>query len=178
LTVYFERSRPDIVVHLAAVAGRDRSQPRNPGRIFYDNANDGLLLIEPLGGIRSQNSWLREQFVRIPIHTCPIHEDDLGTVPEEQMLPTGLAKDAVGAVGRPIGSNMGSMQSRFSRVNLMDPDNFDSNSSHVIPALIRKVLKAQAANTGYVDCLGNGNVSQNSCSSEMLPRNRASHNPV
>jgi GDP-L-fucose synthase len=90
----FPETRPEVVIHLAAQVGRNRSQPCNPGRFFYDNLVMGALMMEYA---RRHDV---EKFVALgtvccyPKHTpVPFREDDLwGGYPEETNAPYGLAK--------------------------------------------------------------------------------------
>src|SRR5438132_9552533 len=137
--------RPDIVIHLAAIVGGIGANRERPGEFFYDNLMMGAQLME-VG--RQQRI---EKFVAIgtvcayPKFTpVPFKEDDLWNgYPEETNAPYGLAKKMLlvqlDAYRKEFGFNGISLLP----VNLYGPrDNFDLESSHVIPAMIRKFHEA------------------------------------
>src|SRR6202795_5134024 len=138
-------SRPDIVIHLAAVVGGIGANRENPGRFFYDNAIMGIQLMEQarLAGVR--------KFVTVgtvcayPKFTpVPFREEDLwGGYPEETNAPYGLAKKMLLVQGQAYRDQYGFDAIYLIPVNLYGPgDNFDPASSHVIPALIKKCVDA------------------------------------
>ncbi|MBI3597172.1 MAG: GDP-L-fucose synthase [Nitrospirae bacterium] len=136
---------PHIVIHLAAKVGGIGANRENPAKFFYDNLMMGVQMMEQgrLSGV--------EKFVAIgticsyPKFTpVPFKEDDLWNgYPEETNAPYGLAKKAL-----LVQSQAYRQQYKFNSifllpVNLYGPrDNFDLNTSHVIPALVRKCIEA------------------------------------
>ncbi|MCH7811402.1 MAG: GDP-L-fucose synthase [Chloroflexi bacterium] len=156
-------SRPEIVLHLAAVVGGIGANRQNPGRFFYENAIMGLQLMEQsrVAGV--------EKFVTVgtvcsyPKHTSvPFREDDLWNgYPEETNAPYGLAKKMVLVQGQAYREQYGFNAIYLLPVNLYGPgDNFDPASSHVIPALIRKFLAARDRGDEYVTAWGTGRASR------------------
>ncbi len=154
-----EWARPDLVIHLAAVVGGIGANRENPGRFFYDNAIMGIELIEQsrLAGI--------EKFVTVgtvcsyPKFTpVPFSEDDLWDgYPEETNAPYGLAKKMLLVQGQAYRQQYGFNVVHLLPVNLYGPgDNFDPESSHVIPALIRKCVEARDSGAGSIDLWGTG----------------------
>jgi len=141
----FNDQKPDIMIHLAAVVGGIGANKENPGRFFYDNAIMGIQLIH--------EAYLRniEKFVILgticcyPKHTpVPFKEENLWDgYPEETNAPYGLAKKMLLVQSQSYRQQYGFNSIFLMPVNLYGPgDNFDLKSSHVIPALIKKVIDA------------------------------------
>ncbi len=159
----YARMRPDIVVHMAAEVGGIGANMENPGRFFYGNMAMALHMIEHarINGIR--------KFVQIgsicayPKHTpVPFKEDDLWNgYPEETNAPYGVAKKAALVMLDGYHRQYGLRSAYVLPVNLYGPgDNFDLTSSHVIPALIRKIVEAIDAGDDAIECWGTGAVSR------------------
>jgi GDP-L-fucose synthase len=154
---------PDTVIHLAAVVGGIGANRDNPGRFFYDNAIMGIQLMEQarLAGVR--------KFVTVgtvcaypKFAPVPFREDDLWTgYPEETNAPYGLAKKMLLVQGQAYRDQYGFSSIYLLPVNLYGPgDNFDPSSSHVIPALIRKMFEAKARGDDHVVAWGTGSASR------------------
>ena len=159
VTRLFDVHRPDIVIHLAAVVGGIGANRKNPGRFFYDNLMMGALLMEQarLKGL--------EKFVAIgticayPKFTpVPFREDDLWTgYPEETNAPYGMAKKMLLVQAQAYRAQWGFNAIYLLPVNLFGPrDNFNPDTSHVIPALIKKCLDAVNRREGEVEIWGTG----------------------
>jgi GDP-L-fucose synthase len=155
--------RPDLVIHLAAVVGGIGANRANPGRFFYENAIMGVELMERarLAGV--------DKFVQIgtvcsyPKFTpVPFREDDLWNgYPEETNAPYGLAKKMLLVQGQAYRAQYGFDVIHLVPVNLYGPgDNFDPQSSHVIPALIKKSVDAREAGADHIDVWGTGSASR------------------
>jgi GDP-L-fucose synthase len=155
----FDDQRPDIVIHLAAVVGGIGANRENPGRFFYDNAIMGIQLMH--------EAYLHriEKFVAIgticcyPKHTpVPFSEDNLWDgYPEETNAPYGLAKKMMLVQSQAYRQQYGLNSIFLMPVNLYGPgDNFDPESSHVIPALIRKCVEAKARGEEEIVVWGDG----------------------
>jgi GDP-L-fucose synthase len=155
--------RPQLVIHLAAVVGGIGANRENPGKFFYDNAIMGVQLMEQarLSGV--------EKFVTIgtvcayPKFTpVPFHEDSLWDgYPEETNAPYGLAKKMLLVQGQAYREQYGFNVIHLIPVNLYGPgDNFDPQSSHVIPALIKKCVDAREAGADHIDVWGTGSASR------------------
>lgn len=151
--------RPDVVIHLAAVVGGIGANRENPGRFLYDNLIMGARLIEEsrLAGVG--------KFVCIgticayPKFTpVPFREEELWNgYPEETNAPYGLAKKMLMVQLQAYRQQYGFNGVYVLPVNLYGPgDNFDHESSHVIPALIRKCLEARDRGDASVECWGTG----------------------
>jgi GDP-L-fucose synthase len=158
----YEQAQPDMIIHLAAVVGGIGANRQHPGKFFYDNAIMGLQLIEQarLSGIR--------KFVVIgtvcsyPKYTpVPFSEADLWDgYPEETNAPYGLAKKMLLVQAQAYRQEYGLNAIYLVPVNLYGPgDNFHLETSHVIPALIRKCLEAAEAEREEVIVWGTGKAS-------------------
>lgn len=142
----YKDARPDIVIHLAARVGGIGANRSNPGKYFYDNLMMGVQMME-LG--RQEGI---EKLVAIgticayPKFTpVPFKEEDLWNgYPEETNAPYGLAKKMLLVQAQAYRQQYGFNAIYLLPVNLYGPgDNFDLDSSHVIPALIRKCVEAK-----------------------------------
>jgi GDP-L-fucose synthase len=159
----YREARPDTVVHLAAEVGGIGANRDNPGRFFYANMAMGLHLIEEA---RRRGA---EKFVQVgtvcsyPKHTpVPFVEEDLWNgYPEETNAPYGIAKKALLVMLQAYRDQYGMHGAYLMPVNLYGPgDNFDLQSGHVIPALIRKCEEARIADRDEVVCWGTGGASR------------------
>jgi len=155
--------KPDLVIHLAAVVGGIGANRANPGRFFYDNAIMGIQLIEAarLAGVAK---FLTVGTVcAYPKFTpVPFHEDELWNgYPEETNAPYGLAKKMLLVQGQAYRDQYGFNAIYLLPVNLYGPgDNFDPESSHVIPALIKKCVDAREAGDAFIEAWGTGAASR------------------
>src|SRR2546422_10838853 len=149
----------DIVIHLAAKAGGIGFNRGTPGQLFFDNLMMGAQLMEEarLNGV--------DKFVGIgtvcayPKFTpVPFREDDLWNgYPEETNAPYGLAKKMLLVQSQAYRAQYGFNSIFLVPVNLYGPgDNFDLETSHVIPALIRKCVEAKELGESKVECWGTG----------------------
>lgn len=142
----FQELRPQVIIHAAAVVGGIGANLEHPGDFFYDNLIMGVQLMEQA---RLNNV---EKFTAIgtvcayPKYTpVPFHEDDLWNgYPEETNAPYGLAKKMLLVQAQAYRQQYGFNAIFLLPVNLYGPhDNFNPQSSHVIPALIKKCLDAR-----------------------------------
>ena len=159
----FDEARPDIVIHLAAVVGGIGANRENPGKFFYDNAIMGIQLMEEARCRRIEKFVSIGTVCSYPKHTpVPFREDDLWKgYPEETNAPYGLAKGMLLVQGQAYRRQYGLNAIMLLPVNLYGPgDNFDPRSSHVIPALIRKVLEAKREGRAFIDVWGSGSASR------------------
>src|SRR2546423_7706045 len=159
----FTDMRPDIVIHLAAVVGGIGANRERPGEFFYDNLIMGAQLMELA---RKRHI---EKFVAIgtvcaypKVTPIPFKEAELWNgYPEETNAPYGLAKRMLLVQGQAYREQYGLEAITLMPVNLYGPhDNFDLESSHVIPALIRKAIEAREAHSPRMVVWGTGNVSR------------------
>jgi len=149
----------DIVIHLAGKVGGIGFNREHPGQLFYDNLIMGVHLMEEA---RKKNI---KKFVAVgticaypKFTTTPFKEKDLWHgYPEETNAPYGLAKKMLLVQSQAYRQEYGFNSIYLLPVNLYGPgDNFNPTSSHVIPALIKKVLEAKEKNTPFVEVWGSG----------------------
>jgi len=159
----FRDSNPDIVIHLAAEVGGIGANREQPGRFFYANMVMGVHMIE-----EARRAGV-EKFVQLgticayPKHTpVPFREADLWNgYPEETNAPYGIAKKALLVQLQAYRAQYGFNGVYLLPVNLYGPrDNFDPASSHVIPALIRKMVEAVEDGREEVVLWGTGKASR------------------
>jgi GDP-L-fucose synthase len=151
--------RPDLLIHLAAAVGGIGANRANPGRFFYENAIMGIQLIEAARCRGLQKTVILGTICAYPKFTpVPFREEDLWNgYPEETNAPYGVAKKALLVQCQSYREQYGTNAIFLLPVNLYGPgDNFDLNSSHVIPALIRKCLDAVAARRSEIVLWGDG----------------------
>jgi len=155
----YEKARPNMVIHLAAVVGGIGANRANPGRFFYDNAVMGIQLME------YARLYEVEKFVAVgtvcayPKFTpIPFKEDDLWNgYPEETNAPYGLAKKMMLVQAQAYRAQYGFNAIYLLPVNLYGPgDNIDIETSHVIPALIRKCVEAKKNGSPEIVLWGDG----------------------
>ncbi|MDD5134762.1 MAG: GDP-L-fucose synthase [Phycisphaerae bacterium] len=159
----YDAMKPDIVIHLAAVVGGIGANREHPGKFFYENLMMGVQLIEE-GRLRNL-----EKFVAIgticayPKFTpVPFKEEDLWNgYPEETNAPYGLAKKMLLVQSQAYRQEYDFNSIFLLPVNLYGSgDNFRPESSHVIPALIKKCVDAIDSDADYIDCWGTGSASR------------------
>jgi len=153
----------DVIIHLAARVGGIGFNQKYPGTLFYENIMMGAQLME---AARRRGM---KKFVQIgtvcayPKFTpAPFKEDDLWNgYPEETNAPYGIAKKALLVMAQAYRRQYGMNIIYLLPVNLYGPkDNFDLESSHVIPALIRKFTEAVKKCDPQVVVWGTGNASR------------------
>jgi GDP-L-fucose synthase len=156
-------SRPDVIIHLAAVVGGIGANQANPGRFFYDNLIMGTQLIEQSRNAGAAKFVCVGTICAYPKHTpVPFRESELWNgYPEETNAPYGLAKKVLLVQLQAYREQYGFNGVYLLPVNLYGPgDNFDLESSHVIPALIRKCVEARRAKYPEVNCWGTGSATR------------------
>jgi GDP-L-fucose synthase len=150
---------PDAVVHLAAVVGGIGANQAHPGQFLYENAVMGLELIEACRLAGVAKTVVAGTVCAYPKH-CPVpfREEDLWDgYPEETNAPYGLAKKLLLAQAQAYRAQYGMNVVYLLPVNLFGPgDSFDLESSHVIPAMIRKFVEARQAGDIVVELWGDG----------------------
>ncbi len=143
----YQDAKPDIVIHLAAKVGGIGANRENPGKFFYDNLMMGVQMMEIGRQVGIEKFVALGTICAYPKFTpVPFKEEDLWNgYPEETNAPYGLAKKMLLVQAQAYRQQYGFNAIFLMPVNLYGPrDNFDLESSHVIPALIRKCLEAQA----------------------------------
>jgi len=156
-------SQPDLLIHLAAVVGGIGHNQKNPGKFFYDNLMMGTQLIEQSRLYGVKKFLATGTVCAYPKFTpVPFTEDDLWNgYPEETNAPYGLAKKMMLVQSQAYREQYGFNSIFLLPANLYGPgDNFDLETSHVIPALIRKCVEAQHSGAEYIEVWGSGNVSR------------------
>ncbi|BFU97055.1 MAG: GDP-L-fucose synthase [Nitrospira sp.] len=156
-------ARPDVVIHLAARVGGIGANQANPGRFFYDNLMMGTQLIE-VGRLRGIRKFVALGTICAYPKFAPIpfKEDDMWNgYPEETNAPYGLAKKMMLVQSQAYRQQYGFNSIVLFPVNLYGPrDNFDLETSHVIPALIRKCTQAMEAGSHSLTLWGDGSPSR------------------
>jgi GDP-L-fucose synthase len=151
--------RPDIIFHLAATVGGIGANRSYPGRFLYENALMGLLLMEEARKIQTKKFITIGTVCSYPkFASVPFKESDLWSgYPEETNAPYGIAKKMLLVQGQAYRQQYGFNTIYLMPVNLYGPcDNFDLESSHVIPAMIRKFVDAQEQAQPEVVLWGDG----------------------
>ena len=159
----YDDLRPDVVIHLAAEVGGIGANRLHPGRFFFANMAMGLHLIEEARRRQLQKFVQVGTVCAYPkFAKVPFCEDDIWNgYPEETNAPYGVAKKALFVMLDAYQREYGLRSAVVVPVNLYGPgDNFDPQSSHVIPALIRKCVEATASGQQMVTCWGTGSASR------------------
>ena len=149
----------DIVIHVAAVVGGIGANREHPGRFFYDNLMMGVQLMEAARQAGVKKFVATGTICAYPKFTpAPFKEEDLWNgYPEETNAPFGLAKKMLLVQAQAYRQEYGFNAIYLLPVNLYGPgDNFKPESSHVIPALIKKVYDAEQSSADHVDVWGSG----------------------
>ncbi|HEV8247234.1 MAG TPA: GDP-L-fucose synthase [Polyangiaceae bacterium] len=155
----FERERPDLVLHLAAKVGGIGANAKYPGTFFRDNMAMGLNVLEEARRAKTGKMVIAGTICAYPkFAPLPFREEDLWNgYPEETNAPYGIAKKALLVMAQAYRQEFGSNFVMLFPVNLYGPrDNFDLESSHVIPAMIRKFSNAKARGDRQVVLWGDG----------------------
>ena len=155
----FERERPDLVIHLAAKVGGIGANRTHPGTFFRDNMAMGLNVLEEARRIGTAKVVVAGTICAYPkFAAVPFREDDLWSgYPEETNAPYGIAKKSLLVMAQAYRQEFGSNFVMLFPVNLYGPrDNFDLESSHVIPAMIRKFVSATQRGEKTVTLWGDG----------------------
>ncbi len=154
-----KQEKPDIIIHAAAVVGGIGANRENPGKFFYDNLMMGVQLIEEarLSGVKKVTAigtiCAYPKFCPVPFK----EEDIWNGYPEETNAPYGLAKKMLLVQSQAYRQQYGFNSIYLLPVNLYGPgDNFAPNSSHVIPALMKKCLEAKKNGDLSIDVWGSG----------------------
>ena len=155
----YRSERPEVVIHLAAIVGGIGANRANPGKFVYENLVMGAMLLE------FARQYRVEKFVTVgticsypKFAPIPFREEDLWNgYPEETNAPYGLAKKMLLVQGQAYRQQYGMNVIHVLPVNLYGPgDSFDPDSSHVIPAVIRKCFDAIDRNLPEIVCWGDG----------------------
>lgn len=153
----------DIIIHLAAKVGGIGLNREKPGELFYDNLIIGVQLMEAARQAGVKKFVAVGTICAYPKFTkVPFNESELWNgYPEETNAPYGLAKKMLLVQAQAYRQQYGFNAIYLLPVNLYGPgDNFDPKSSHVIPALIKKVADAKDAEQGFIEVWGTGKASR------------------
>jgi GDP-L-fucose synthase len=159
----YSDTHPDLVIHLAAVVGGIGANQKNPGKFFYENLMMGVQLIEQARLHGVQKFVATGTVCAYPKFTpTPFREDDLWNgYPEETNAPYGLAKKMMLVQSESYRQQYGFNSIFLLPANLYGPgDNFNLESSHVIPALIRKCVESRDEGRPFIEVWGTGNASR------------------
>jgi len=156
-------NRPDVVIHLAAVVGGIGANRRHPGQFFYENAIMGIQLIEQARRFAVQKFVCVGTICSYPKFTpVPFKEENIWNgYPEETNAPYGLAKKMLLVQLQSYRQEFGFNGIYLLPVNLYGPhDNFNVETSHVIPAIIRKCTEARCQGSRSIVAWGTGKASR------------------
>jgi GDP-L-fucose synthase len=160
---YLQAERPDAVLHLAGRVGGIGANRRHPGSFFYANLTMGVQLVEACRRTGTGKVVVVGTVCSYP-RMCPVpfREDDLWNgYPEETNAPYGIAKKAIMVQMQSYRQEYGTRGVFLIPVNLYGPhDHLDLESNHVIPALARRLLTAQAEQQPFVSIWGTGQASR------------------
>lgn len=155
----FDAAHPDKVIHLAASCGGIGANQKNSGKFFYDNILMGVNLMEAarLNGV---SKFVQVGTVCSYPKYCPVpfkEEDIWNGYPEITNAPYGIAKRALLTMAQAYREQYNFNAVYLIPTNLYGPrDNFDSETSHVIPALIRKFVDAKRRGDSRIEAWGDG----------------------
>lgn len=155
----FVEQKPEVLIHLAAVVGGIGANRVNPGRFFYENAIMGIQLIEAARRHGVEKTVVLGTICAYPKFTpVPFREEEIWSgYPEETNAPYGIAKKALLVQCQAYRQQYGMNSIYLLPVNLYGPrDNFHAESSHVIPALIKKCVDAVRAGENEIVLWGDG----------------------
>lgn len=149
----------DLVIHLAGNVGGIGKNRELPGTLFYDNAIMGIELMEAARRNSVKKFVCLGTICSYPKYaTVPFREEDLWNgYPEETNAPYGLAKKMLLVQAQAYRQEYDFNCIYLLPVNLYGPgDNFDPRSSHVIPALIKKIIEAKEQGKNFIEVWGDG----------------------
>jgi GDP-L-fucose synthase len=155
----FDDARPELVFHLAAEVGGIGANRANPGRYWYANLMMGANVLEQVRVHEVPKLVIAGTICAYPkFAPVPFREDDLWNgYPEETNAPYGVAKKAILVGAQSYRAQYGTNAIYLLPVNLYGPrDNFDLQTSHVIPALIRKMEEAREHRDATITLWGDG----------------------
>jgi GDP-L-fucose synthase len=159
----FDETRPQIVIHLAAIVGGIEANRASPGRFFYDNLMMGVEIFEQARLHNIEKVVAIGTVCAYPKFTSvPFREEDLWNgYPEETNAPYGIAKKMLLVQAQAYRQQYGLNSIYLLPVNLYGPrDSFEPDKSHVIPALIKKCFDAIRLQADHIDVWGTGSASR------------------
>ncbi len=159
----FHDTRPEVVVHLAAVVGGIGANRANPGKFFYDNLIMSAEVVEQARIHQVEKLVAIGTVCAYPKFTpVPFREEDLWNgYPEETNAPYGIAKKAMLVQAQAYREQYGLNSIYLLLVNLYGPgDSFDPEKSHVIPAMIKQCFDAIRTGADHINLWGTGSASR------------------
>jgi GDP-L-fucose synthase len=156
-------AQPELVIHLAATVGGIGANQKSPGSFFYQNLMMGAQLMEQARVHGVQKFVALGTVCSYPKFTpVPFREENLWNgYPEETNAAYGIAKKAMLVQAQSYRQQYGFNAIHLLPANLYGPwDNFDLETSHVVPALIRKCVAARRQNLSQIEAWGSGEVSR------------------
>jgi len=159
----YEETKPDVVIHLAAKVGGIGFNQEKPAELFYDNLIMGAQLLHEAHIRKIEKFVALGTVCAYPKFTpTPFREEDIWNgYPEETNAPYGLAKKMMLVQSQAYRQQYGFNSVFLLPVNLYGPgDNFDSRSSHVIPALIKKCFEAIDRQSDQLEVWGTGSATR------------------
>ncbi len=163
VTSFLENVEPDVIIHLAARVGGIGANQKHPGTFWRDNTLMGVNVIEGARACGAGRLIVLGTVCAYPKFTeVPFQESDLWNgFPEETNAPYGVAKRALATGMQAYRDEFGLAGAFLLPANLFGPrDNFDLETSHVIPAMIRKCEEARVAGASEVELWGTGTPSR------------------
>lgn len=159
----FEKERPDIVLHMAAVCGGILANKNSPADFTHLNLKMGSNIFDAVYHFGVEYLYTLGSVCSYP-RNCPVpfkEEDIWNGYPEETNAGYGLAKKMLLVMQQAYRQQYGLKGAHLIPVNVFGPhDHFDLVNSHVIPALIRKFVDAVESNSSVVRCWGTGQASR------------------
>lgn len=159
----FQEFEADIVIHLAATVGGIGANKENPGKFLYENLMMGMNVIDASKEFKVEKFVLIGTICSYPKFTpVPFKEESLWDgYPEETNAPYGIAKRALVEMVDAYHKQYDFPGICLLPVNLYGPgDNFDPDTSHVIPALIKKCMDAVENKVNWIEIWGTGNATR------------------
>lgn len=156
-------AQPDILIHLAALVGGIGANRERPADFIYDNLIMGTQLLHEAWRAGIDKLVVAGTACEYPKHTpVPFKEDDLWNgYPEETNAPYGIAKRAILVQGEAYRQQYGFKSIHLVPTNIYGPrDNFDLQTSHVIPAIIRKCVDAKERGDDHITAWGTGSATR------------------
>ncbi|MGM0879647.1 MAG: GDP-L-fucose synthase family protein [Bacillota bacterium] len=163
ITRMLEAYKPEVIIHLAAVVGGIGANQKHPGKFFYDNLIMGVQLMEQSRCFGIEKFTAIGTICSYPKHTpVPFLESELWNgYPEETNAPYGLAKKMLLVQSEAYRQEYGFNSIYLLPVNLYGPgDNFDLETSHVIPAIIKKFIDAKKKGENRIVLWGTGSITR------------------
>ncbi len=159
----FDKERPDIVLHMAAVCGGIGANQKAPADFIHLNSKMSVNIFDAVLKYSTEYLYTLGSVCSYPKNcSTPFKEDDIWNgYPEETNAPYGTAKRLQMLMQQTFMQQYGLKGAHLIPVNLFGPmDNFDLDSSHVIPALIRKFHEAKITSASTVTCWGTGSATR------------------